>query len=108
VKLLTKEILTRLPRLYSQEHVKDPAVPVKFFNPVGSWTWYVLEGEPEGEDFRFFGYVHGLEDELGYFMLSELESIKSTAYGGIGLGIERDLHWDPTTKLSEVKSGARR
>ena len=104
MKLLTKELLAKLPKLYSQEDVSDPIVLAKFFDPCGSWTWFIIEGEPEGDDFRFFGLVHGHERELGYFMLSELEDIK----GPFGLGIERDLNWDPKTTLSQVKSGARR
>lgn len=97
MKLLTKEVIASLPPLYSQEKVKDPVVPVKFFSPLGSWTWYAYEGQPEGDDFIFFGYVVGHENELGYFSLKELESV-----GPFGLGIERDLHWRPK-KLSEVK-----
>jgi hypothetical protein len=49
----------------------------------------VTEGSPEGDDYRFFGYVQGLEDEWGYFMLSELMSAK----GPVGLRIERDVHF---------------
>ena len=39
----------------------------------------------------FFGYVDGLDRELGYFSLDELESITRP----FGLGIERDLHFTP-------------
>ena len=39
----------------------------------------------------FFGYVIGFEEEWGYFVLSELESIR----GPGGLTIERDLHFRP-------------
>lgn len=99
MKLMTKELLATLPALYSQEENPDPTVVAKFFDPCGSWTWFVLEGEPEGDDVRFFGLVHGLEVELGYFMMSELQSVK----GPLGLGIERDLHWRPVP-LSQVKA----
>jgi hypothetical protein len=70
---------------------------VKFFTPDSSWTWYATEGEAVKADsgaeidFQFFGLVDGLEKELGYFMLSELEQ----ARGQMGLPIERDLHWHP-------------
>ena len=43
----------------------------------------------------FFGYVsiHGdFCDEWGYFRLSELESVKCPPFG---MGIERDLYFDP-------------
>lgn len=100
MKLLTAELRKKLPKLYSQENNPDPMVVCKFFDPCGSWTWYVLEGQQEGDDFRFFGLVHGYEKELGYFSLKELESLR----GPMGLGIERDLHWTPAP-LSSVKSG---
>jgi len=98
MKLMTKEIMKKLPKLYSQEKVADPMAMVKFFDPCGSWTWYATEGEPVGDDFRFFGLVKGHEAELGYFMLSELQSVR----GPLGLGIERDLYFKPKP-LSEVK-----
>ena len=47
MELLTKEIEDKLPALYSTEDIpldKKVAV-VKFFNPVGSWSWYAIEGE---------------------------------------------------------------
>ncbi len=84
-----------LPALYSQEQEEDPLVLCKFFTPDSHWTWYALEFD--GEDL-FFGWVVGLEKELGYFRLSELLQ----ARGPFGLSIERDLHFSPT-RLSEVK-----
>lgn len=92
MKLLTREIEQSLPPLRSTEKVADPLVVVKFFNPVGSWTWYVLEGErqPDG-DWRFYGLVDGDSKELGYFCLSELEALRLP----YGLTIERDIHFTP-------------
>jgi hypothetical protein len=46
MKLLTNAIRKKLPALYSQEQVEDPAVWVKFFTPDASWTWYATEGSP--------------------------------------------------------------
>lgn len=107
MKLLTKEIREKLPKLYSQEGKgRDAVAHVKFFCPWNHWTWYTTEGEPihdeDGSeiDFRFFGHVTGDFDEFGYFHLSELESIR----GPFGLGIERDLHWRPRT-LNEIAGG---
>src|SRR6266508_6250509 len=95
MKLLTKEILKNLPPLYAVENQKDPMVLIKFFTPWTDWTWYVLEFD--GED-TFFGYAVGFEAELGYFSLSELESVQ----GQFGLKIERDLYFEPT-RLSTIK-----
>ncbi len=96
MKLLTKEITRSLPALYATDGKAkaDRKVLAKFFTPWTSWTWYVLEGEAtEDGDFRFFGLVDGLERELGYFSLRELESVR----GPFGLGIERDRHFTPLT-----------
>jgi len=98
MKLLTKEILSKLPPLYSQENNPDPTVWVKFFDPTGSWTWYATEGSAEGEDFYFFGLVQGFEDELGMFSLKELTKFR----GKFGLGIERDRYFKPVP-LSQIK-----
>ena len=96
MKLLTKEIRNKLPKLRSTDGQGDDAIViVKFFDPTGSWTWYATEGEPildeEGNeiDFHFFGLVKGFEDELGTFSLNELASVKV----GFGLGIERDMYF---------------
>ena len=94
MKLLTKEILRKLPPLYSQEKLGGKAIAfVKFFSPDSSWTWWATEGSAEGNDFIFFGLVDGLEKELGYFCLSELQAVR----GPMGLPVERDLHWKPKT-----------
>jgi len=97
-KLLTKEVLAKLPPLYSQESVADPLAQVKFFTPWSNWTWYATEFD--GQD-TFFGLVQGHETELGYFSLSELSGLR----GPGGLRIERDIHFRPTP-LSRIRGGA--
>jgi hypothetical protein len=110
VKLLTKDLLKKLPALYSQENTPDPMVVCKFFTPDAGWTWYAIEGSPVDEngfydtdkekvDFLFFGLVAGIEVELGYFSLSELKGI----HGKYGLPVERDLYFEPT-RLSAIKT----
>lgn len=96
MKLLTDELIKTLPPLYSTENIKDPLIQCKFFTSDSSWSWYVLEFDKTNE--IFFGYVCGLENELGYFSLEELESVK----GQLGLGVERDISFKPT-KLSVIK-----
>lgn len=91
MKLLTKEVLNKLPPLGSQEDVADPVAHVKFFTPDAGWTWYATEGSKDGADFTFFGYVVGVESEWGYFNLSELESVR----GNFGLPVERDPYFTP-------------
>ncbi|PYP86009.1 MAG: hypothetical protein DMG65_19690 [Candidatus Angelobacter sp. Gp1-AA117] len=91
MELLPEALRTTLPPLYAQEKNKDPTVWIKFFTPDSSWTWYVTEGSEEEGDFLFFGYVVGLEEEWGYFALSELEQ----ARGPLDMPIERDLYFTP-------------
>jgi hypothetical protein len=94
VRLLTTAIERQIPPLYSTENVPlaEKVIVAKFFHPCGRWTWYVVEGEPtEDGDWLFFGLVQGHETEWGYFTLAELES----ARGPLGLGIERDLYFEP-------------
>lgn len=87
--MLTKENRKNLQPLYATEDKLDEVqVAVKFFDPYGSWTWYAWEFD--GEDL-FFGLVVGMETELGYFSLSELESLKTPS--GYPNRIERDRHY---------------
>jgi hypothetical protein len=85
------EIREQLPSLYSGEELGLMAQAlVKFFTPDSNWTWYASEFD--GDDI-FFGLVSGFAVELGYFSLSELQSVR----GPLGLPIERDLHFKPKT-----------
>jgi hypothetical protein len=98
MKLMTKELEQLFPPLYATEG-KDPRkvkIIAKFFTPFGNWTWYATEYDPQKR--IFFGYVRGLENELGYFSLDELESVK----GPLGLGIERDLYFGYEHTLAEA------
>jgi len=98
MKLLTEEIKKKLPKLYEQESKGYDAVAyLRFFTPDSNWTWYVTEFD--GKD-TFFGLVDGFEKELGYFLLSELESVR----GPLGLKVERDLYFKPTS-LKELMNG---
>ena len=98
MKLLTKEIIQKLPKLYSQEKVSNPKIIVKYFHPLSDWTWYAIEGEEVDGDWRFFGLVDGFCKELGYFTLKELEGVTVK-----GLGIERDKFFGFNHRLSEFK-----
>jgi Protein of unknown function (DUF2958) len=110
--LLPELLKERMPALYSQEHERDPFAVVKYFDPVGSWTWYATEGSPVDEDgdmdtnkpkvdYLFFGLVVGFEAELGYFSLNELKTAKEGLRGMRAMPIERDIHFRPQ-RLSEM------
>ncbi len=98
MKLVTKELERKFPPLRSMDG-KDAMIYAKFFHPMSSWTWYATEYDPEER--MFFGLVEGHEIELGYFSLDELEEVRVH-----GLGIERDMYWEPKL-LSEVKQQLR-
>ena len=104
MQLLPEDLRAQIPKLYSQEHVKmqEKQVHAKFFFPAADWTWFVTEGEPEGDDFVFFGFVKGFEEEWGYFTLNELQNINVK-----GLTVERDLHFKPG-KFEDVIARFRR
>lgn len=97
MKLITKKIENQLAKypLYSQDNKGENAVAIcKFF--LQGYTWYVLEAQKNGNDYEFFGIVDGQYKEYGYFTLSQLQSLR----GRWGLGVERDMYFEPT----EVKN----
>lgn len=105
MKLLTKEIEGRLPAIGAQDGLGDRAIAhAKFFNPVGDGVWFALEYDPAER--VFFGWAEVFRGcgELGYFSLDELESIEV----GLGLGIERDIHFGQKTLAEALAERARR
>jgi hypothetical protein len=108
-KLLTKEILKKLPTLYANENLEPSQIRVvaKFFYPAGAATWYATEFDPQ--EGLFFGFVNLGDDqmaELGYFSLEELDGFKHPKLSA--LRIERDKFWDDKTTLEEVMSFKKR
>lgn len=104
MKLLTKQIKSKIPNLYTTETIpfEDKIAVAKFFNPIGAGTWYVIEGaEQENGDFLCFGVVELSKRELGYFSVKELQSIRLP----FGLKIERDLSFIPE-KISNLDWGS--
>ena len=115
MKLLTADIIKRMPGPRAQENVADPIAYVKFFSCGNGWTWYAYEtwqivvnaatGEfieerplsaksnpgEKVEDIIFMGLVHGFESEQGTFSLNEFEAINKRMI----LGVERDRGWTP-------------
>ena len=103
MKLLTQTLKKEIPALYETEStaLEEKEAIVKFFNPMGTGTWYVIEGEEQDVDFLFFGLVELYEQEFGYFSLKELESINLP----FGLKIERDINFE-NTKMQDILKGA--
>lgn len=93
--LLPATLRKRLPQYAPEvEVLEDIVARVKLFTPDSSWYWYVTEAN--GDDLR--GLVFGSTVEYGSFSLSELEEVR----GPMGLPIERDRYFKPTT-LREIK-----
>jgi hypothetical protein len=90
---------------YAIHHARfDPFPVVKLFTPDAGATWLLTEVDLDDED-RCFGLCDlGLGfPELGYVSLRELQS----ARGGLGLSVERDLHFVATKTLSAYAKEAR-
>ena len=102
MKLLTESQRERL-LANGRNRDRDHPPVVKFFNPCGASTWLFSELDPEDGDTLF-----GLADlgfgtpELGYSSLLEIASVRLR----FGLGIERDLHFQPVQPLSVYAEAA--
>lgn len=91
MELFTKEIIEKAKAQYPfGSELEKQNIIAKFFNPCGIGTWYLMNIDPEDEDYCW-GIVNLFETEMGSFSRSELENIKV----GFGLGIERDLYFEP-------------
>ena len=102
MKLVTKEITAKLSKNVGNAEVDKPYL--KLFNPCGAATWLISEYDENT------GLLFGLCDlgfgypELGYISLEEIKSVKVP----FGLGIERDIHFDPSKTLAAYADDARR
>ena len=103
MELITPELREQL--IANGERRGEDHVPVlKLFNPVGAATWLVTEMDPDENDCLF-----GLADmgmgcpELGGISLSELQNHT----GPLGIGIERDLYFNPRYPISVYTEAAR-
>lgn len=92
MKLMTKTIEKAAQKQYAKGSSNDQMIVAKFFDPCGSWTWYLMNQDPGDPDY-LWGIVKGFEVEMGSFSLSELENVR----GKLGLGIERDRYFEPMT-----------
>lgn len=96
--LLTSEHREQL--LANAERRDVDHIPVvKFFNPLGAGVWLGTELDEDGD--IMFGLADIGYPELGYWSLSEMQSVRLA----FGMGIERDLLF---TGISRFPSGPRR
>lgn len=101
MKILTKPILDAFAKqgYCGDKELKDIKIVLKLFNPSGAGTWYLYEKE---DDDIYWGFVNLGDREMaecGTVSMSELLAYR----GRFGLGIERDMHFEPLSKsLKEV------
>lgn len=83
---------------------RDHQPVVKLFTPDGSATWLLTECDPDEPD-RLFGLCDlGLGyPEMGFVSLSEILEVR----GGLGLPVERDMHFVADRPLSAYAAEAR-
>ncbi len=90
MELLTKDLSEQAQQQYPLGSDMDQLIVAKFFDPQGSWSWYLMNQDPEDPDY-LWGIVDGFEVEMGSFSLGELQHFR----GRFGLGIECDLNFKP-------------
>lgn len=101
--LITDQLRAQLLANGAADAETDHVPVVKLFNPTGAATWLLTELDADGDT------LFGLCDlgfgfpELGSVSLAELASVK----GPLGLGIERDLHFQARFPLSVYAEAAR-
>ena len=61
--LLSPELEYLLPPLHSQDDEAEPMVYGHFLVPDYPWSYYVTEGQRQGSDYTFFGFLLGGEHE---------------------------------------------
>jgi hypothetical protein len=95
--LIPQALLNSIPDLYETEEILDPICHVKLILPNTNWIWYVTELSNKDYDICF-GYIVGLESELGYFSLQELQSLEQS----LGTRVVMDESFMPTS-VSTIK-----
>ena len=93
-KMITKKIAEDTPTINRGDEMKmeEQTVTAKFFDPTGSFTWYLLELDNDGD--YAYGFVTSEYEpfgEFGPFSIKELKEVELPA----GLYIERDKYFEP-------------
>ena len=74
--LLPDDLRSRLPPLHAQDDEIQPMVYARYSLSGTPLVWYVIEGQPEGQDYLLFGFVLG-PNAFRHFRLSELEATRN-------------------------------
>ena len=85
MKLLTKEIQEKATKQYHKGSDMEQMVVAKYFDPMGSWRWFLMNMDKDGD--YCWGIVEGNEVEMGSFSMEELQSMSPR--------IQRDKYFEP-------------
>ena len=87
MELLPDALRSRLPPINAQEAEVDPWVYCRYFLRDTECEWYVIEGQPDEDDFLFYGFVREPGDfNFRQFRLSELTAFPAA----LGVVVELD------------------
>ena len=101
MKLMTKEIQKKAEKQYDLGSDMEQMVVAKFFDPMGSWKWFLMNKHKD--DNYCWGIVKGISVEVGSFNIEELQNLKLP----FGMAVERDLYFEPM-KAKDVLKKLRR
>ena len=62
-----------LPSFEDTDKEENPLALLRFTQ--GAWEWYVIGAKANGDDIIFLGLVNGIEKELGFFTLKQIEDV---------------------------------
>lgn len=62
-----------LPSFEEADNEENPLALAHFTN--GAWDWYVIAGKKTTDDYMLLGLVNGIEKELGFFTLKQIEDV---------------------------------
>ncbi len=92
MKLFNKTIDKKLFAQYALgSDLEKQEVVVKIFNPYGKGTWYIINSDPEDQDYLWAIVDLGNGAEIGSVSRKQLENYRNK----MGWGFERDLSFDP-------------
>ncbi len=108
MKILTKAIEAAFAKqgYTGDKSAKDIKIVMKLFNPTGAGTWYLYEKVDEDIYWAFVNLGDPEMAECGTVSMSELMAFR----GRFGLGIERDMHFEPLSMtlqdvMDKVRTG---
>ena len=82
---MTKEIKDKAQKQFDDGSDMEQMVVAKYFDPMGSWKWFLMNMDKDGD--YCWGIVKGHAVEMGSFSMAELKSMQPR--------LQRDLYFEP-------------